>query len=404
METQIEHCLRYDIGEATLTQTGDGFLKARVVIARAGVFPYLTAAGTIRREAKLPSELFSEITLNTAKGIPVTDGHPPYADSEGLITPENWHKYVKGSLGDDITVSEGYINAHETIYDQSLIEDLKAGRKVQVSIGFRCDVAFTAGEYGGEQYDAVQKNIRINHLAHVPAGRGGETVRAYLDAAEDPNAAVQMDKKEQEEKMESKEEKNPVQAEDANVLLDGLKKLFAFFARAAEPQGAEQKQQTEGAKGGGESAENKSDAAAAIAALEAKLQEQTARADALQAVIDASEKQNAAAEQAAKLDAAIDERLALIETAKAVVQEFKHDGKSNREIKLAVIEAALPFGSDVKTDSLDDVVIDARYDAAVSLARKQASSQAGAAATPRLDANEIEKKRQARLNIMEKEA
>ena len=75
----------------------------------------------------------------------------------------------------------------------------------------------------------------------------------------------------------------------------------------------------------------------------------------------------------AKLDAAINERLELIELARSCVSEFKHNGLSNRDIKLAVIDKILPFGPEVKRDALADVVINARFDAAAAMAREIAS-------------------------------
>lgn len=71
---------RYDRGSIEPIERGDGFLRARVKIARDGVFPYIYPNGKIYREAKLADELFSELTIDSAKGIPVTDGHPPISD------------------------------------------------------------------------------------------------------------------------------------------------------------------------------------------------------------------------------------------------------------------------------------------------------------------------------------
>ena len=85
-------------------------------------------------EAKLPDEILSEMTLSTAKGAPVTVGHPPLDDSRGLVTPENWSKYVKGALGDEVDVKDGMPWFNETVFDAGLIEELKKGNKVEVSI------------------------------------------------------------------------------------------------------------------------------------------------------------------------------------------------------------------------------------------------------------------------------
>lgn len=55
-----------------------------------------------------------------------------------------------------------------------LIEDGKR----ELSAGYTCDLDWTPGKTpSGEAYDAVQKNIRINHVAIVQRGRAGQQVR-----------------------------------------------------------------------------------------------------------------------------------------------------------------------------------------------------------------------------------
>ncbi len=102
-----------------------------------------------------------------------------------------------------------------------------------------------------------------------------------------------------------------------------------------------------------------------------------------------------------KMDEAINARMSLVDAAHALIKDFRHDGMSNREIKLKVIEQVLPYGKDVKVDALDDVVIDARFDAALSLAKEKAAvmDEEGASGVPRLDEAVIEKKRASRLDV-----
>ncbi len=52
------------------------------------------------------------------------------------------------------------------------IEDLKSGARRDVSVGFTYDTEQQPGEWNGEKYDFVQRNILINHVAvGVPVGR-----------------------------------------------------------------------------------------------------------------------------------------------------------------------------------------------------------------------------------------
>jgi hypothetical protein len=391
---------RYDRATITPVESGTGFLRARVAIARPGVFPYLYTDGDVRMEAKLPDEILSELTLSTAKGCPVTDGHPPLDDSRGMVTPENWSKYVKGALGDEVQVIDDMPWFNETVFDAGLIEELKNGNKVEVSIGFETDIDPTPGEFLGQKYDCVQRNIRINHVAHVDKGRAGETVRAYLDSAniDGFDIAVMKDNHKQETVMENKTTKQDTTKQDESAILDGMKRFFALFARNDDLEAAaagveEAKKETEDTP----PPKNEEEAAVQneqIALLKAQI-------DALQALLAEKTKLLEEANAPATMDAAISQRLELIELARSCVPDFKHDGMKNRDIKLAVIDRVLPFGSEVKKYSVSDVVINARFDAAAALAREIASRRDNSAGSVTLDEAEIMKKRNGRLNLHE---
>ena len=104
---------------------------------------------------------------------------------------------------------------------------------------------------------------------------------------------------------------------------------------------------------------------------------------------------------ASELDKAVEKRLSLISAASSVIQDFKHDGLSDRDIMLKVIEKALPFEAEIKTDKLDNVYIKARFDAAMTLVKERANITVGAGSGTRIDAAVIEEKKRKRLSIME---
>lgn len=391
MSKKIQHTTRYDRGIIEPISYGDGFMRAKVTIARAGVFPYVTHDGKIRKEAKLPDDLFSRATIDSAKGAPITDGHPPRSDSKGMVTPANYQKYAKGSLGDTATIENDHLVFFETVYDEALIADTKSKKKVEVSIGFTTAVDETPGEFRGERYDARQTNIKINHLAHVENGRGGDTVRVHLDAS-DGDIAVMMD-----EAQNSTDEPDTGNAHtkeksmDENALLGVFKKFFEWLKGEAEktpppedPNPPVKPTEPEPAK-----EPPKHDSAEVI-----KLQ---ARIDALEATLA---KNKADKDTAVKLDEAISERIQLVDSARGVIQDYKHDGKTDREIKLDVIDKVLPYDKSVKVDELDAVFIDARYDAAMSLAREKAlDGDNHTSSAPRLDEAAIQEKKNKRNNI-----
>ncbi len=391
---QFKNEFRYDHGTIETLERGNGFLRARVLIARPGVFPYLTPSGDIRMEAKLPEDIFSEITIDSAKGVPVTDGHPSIDDNKGMVSTANWQKHVKGSLGDSIVIKNDKLEAMETIFDATLIDDLEAGRKVEVSIGFKADIDYTPGEFKGERYDAKQTNIIINHLAHVDKGRAGESVRAYLDSA-DSKYAVQVNNN----KTTRRDSKM-----DPKGIIEAIKKfLVTIGVKVEEPEKGDVTDPDEtGADTGGKDNDpaSKTDSAE-IKALKKKLQEQRAKIDALDAVNKKQKETQIKADEQTKIDEAVKSRISLIDTAKTVIPDFKYDGLSDREIKLAIIEQTLPYEKTVKIDDLDDVFISARYDAALIFAKEKANITGNTAPASRIDEAAIEKKRAGRLNMME---
>ncbi|MBB3610973.1 hypothetical protein FHX11_003925 [Rhizobium sp. BK602] len=61
--------------------------------------------------------------------------------------------------------------------DAGAIQAVEDGTR-ELSMGYDCQLDFTAGTSpSGEAYDAVQRNIRSNHIAVVPRARGGSDLR-----------------------------------------------------------------------------------------------------------------------------------------------------------------------------------------------------------------------------------
>ena len=55
---------------------------------------------------------------------------------------------------------------------KAFIEDVKSGKRKDVSVGFTYDTVEKSGEWLGEKYDYAQENLLINHVAvGVPVGR-----------------------------------------------------------------------------------------------------------------------------------------------------------------------------------------------------------------------------------------
>lgn len=320
-----------------------GFLYVyRVPIAGAMVQKYVKSDGSEEMEAKLPEEILSDATVSSANSKPVTDGH------HGLVTKDNSHDLLKG-----FTASNGHVEGNMlyndiTITDPNLISQIKSGDKRELSIGFETQMDPTSGTYNGTKYDAVQRNIRINHVAVVPKGRAGHEVRLIGDSAE---AVEQV---EPSEEKGNQMETRVVRADGQNITVaaDDVEKITKLDAdnsakakQIADLDAQIKKLQSEKAQlqGDADSSAKKAD-------------EAQAKADSLEA--DNKKLQ----EEFDKYKAdGVDKKLELIDKVKSFVgDEYDYHGKSDRDMKIDAVKA-------IKGDSVDftdksDTYVQAAFD------------------------------------------
>jgi hypothetical protein len=83
---------------------------------------------------------------------------------------------VIGSIGSDIEFNPPYLDADLSFWDKQAIGNIDADQIKELSCAYRYDPDMTPGEYEGQHYDGVMRNIRGNHLALVPEGRAGADV------------------------------------------------------------------------------------------------------------------------------------------------------------------------------------------------------------------------------------
>lgn len=153
--------------------TAEGYLVDRPILTSTGIFEYTNPDGSVRRELRLPEEVFSPESLKTYKGKPIIITH-----DAGLITKDNVHENAVGTI-----LSEGYrsgndVRAEIIIHDT---DEMKSAGLKELSLGYNLDLDETPGEWEGQPYDAIQRNIVINHLALVLEARAGEQARLNID-------------------------------------------------------------------------------------------------------------------------------------------------------------------------------------------------------------------------------
>lgn len=149
------------------------------VVTKAGVFPYMgkeispeLKENEVYYVYRPEEELNSLETLESLKLLPFINDHEMLGEN---FTPAE-EKGVDGVIGDNVYYKDGKVYADLKIFSESMKNDIESGKK-ELSLGYLCNYELTSGEFDGCKYDAVQKNIRGNHIALVAEGRTGPEAR-----------------------------------------------------------------------------------------------------------------------------------------------------------------------------------------------------------------------------------
>lgn len=324
--------IRYDRAQIKASRTDEGYLIDTPIVGRVGIQTYRNADGSIRKEFRPPEEVFNPDSLASFMGKVITDEHPAE-----MVTAKNAKKLSVGTIQGEGKQDGDNVISSIIIHDGEMIDKIMKGGKKELSLGYKVDLDETPGEYMGEAYDAVQRNIRVNHLAIVAKGRAGNA-RLNLDRFD----AVSIETKEE-----------PM---SENL---GLTRLDNGLEYQAAPE-----------------------VIVELNALRADKAEAQSRIDAVQKELDAiaGERDTLKAEvekiEQIKLDA--------LETARAEIKTrndlekavslFKIDceGKSDREIKEAVI---LAVRADAELEGKSDEYVNAAFDISVSIKNDTAMAQ-----------------------------
>ena len=134
--------------------TDEGYLVDHPVVTTCGIFEYQNEDGSIRRELRLPEHVFIEKSLKSYKGKPIIITH-----DAGEVDKSNVRREQIGTI-----MSEGYQDG-DSVRCEIIIHDTDALRKCglkELSLGYSLDTIDEPGEWNGEPYDCIQKNIEIN--------------------------------------------------------------------------------------------------------------------------------------------------------------------------------------------------------------------------------------------------
>ena len=189
---------RFDSVSVKAKIDDNGFLVDRPIVARIGLQEYQTPFG-VRREFRPASEVFKADSLETFAGKPITIGHV-------TVTPENAEKVVVGSCAGAGVPNGIGVEVPLSIYSKRAIESAKKKDTAEISVGYTSiDIDKPGwgnnktGDYLFEEdlkedwkpdspdwvkFDAIQTNIRVNHIALVFRGRAG-IAKLNLDSEQD---------------------------------------------------------------------------------------------------------------------------------------------------------------------------------------------------------------------------
>lgn len=299
--------------------------------ARTGIQLYTDSKGRTIREYRPPEEVFSPESLATYRVAPITIRHP-----KGGVRADNFQAVTHGMCldalpGEKLDNAE-WVKAEIALMSANAIKGVETGDLTELSVGYSARIDATPGVTpDGQPYDVVQRDIRVNHIALLPAGhaRAGRNARLRLDGSEE---LIEDD--EPGDQMEEKLAEALKQVADLNVSL----KTEKDRADSAEAKVAAAEDRVKEAEEKAKAAEGRADA------LEAEvkpLREDSARREALEVAARA---------------------------AKALGKEYKADSKSAHEVRCDAIKALKVNLSEeqVKNETYVAAYFDARFDAQAS--------------------------------------
>lgn len=315
-------------------QTQDGYLVGEVLCARTGCQDYLRSELGLMGDGVVTvyrpeTAVFDKASLSTYAGKPVTLNHPPEA-----VTADNWKTYAIGDVGAEIARDGEFVRVPVKLMDAAAIAAVMGGTR-EISMGYTTPIEMTDGMApDGTAYQAVQTGpIRINHLAVVPAARGGAKLRIG-DGATVWGAG-------------------PLSVTDKGGLMADLRKIMV--------DGLQVETTDAGAAAIEKLTKALADAKAAHDADKAKLEGELATKDAALAKAEAGRMTDAA------LDARVAARADLLAKAKLVAKDAAFAGLSDADVRKVAVVAVL---GDAAVAGKSEAYIDARFDILVDDAAK----------------------------------
>jgi uncharacterized protein len=157
----------------------NGFLLVKgCPISSFGIFDYgagqLGLGGDPMRIVKVfrpESAVTDAAAIESFKNVPLINDHEMlsgFQKDESATAPEDYG--VSGVLTSNVYYEAPWMRGDLKVFARDMQEDLKSGKK-DLSLGYSCDFELKPGVFDGQAYEAVQTNLRGNHIALVAEGR-----------------------------------------------------------------------------------------------------------------------------------------------------------------------------------------------------------------------------------------
>lgn len=353
---------RFDSVQIKAHFDDNGFLVDRPIVARIGAQTYQTPHGP-RVEFRPASEVFKADSLQSFAGKPVTVGHV-------TVTPKNAKEVVVGSCAGAGIASGIGVEVPLSIYSDVAISKAKAKEAGELSVGYTSvDIekpgygSNDTGEYifaedmkadekppeGWVKFDAVQTDIKVNHIALVFKGRAG-IAKLNLDAEQE----FPYDNNVKSTKGDVQMKKIKIDSVEVDVAPEVASHIEKLTANIATVQG-------------------KADA------FEAERDALKVKVDSMPELIKA-EVAKIKADEAARADVV------------KVAEEagVKHDGVELKDLKAAIVKAMLNKDVSSKSDAYIDAMFDVARDSdLMAIQRKAVKGDAEDKGSKKEDAKEV---------------
>lgn len=326
-------------------RTADGYLIAEAKSVRTGIQLYSgdevgKPSMPIVRVYRPADQVFADASLQSFTHAPVTMNHPDEA-----VTADNWKELAVGEVSTAAKKDGEWVHLPLILKDAKAISAVEDGKR-ELSAGYTCELVWGDGVTpDGQQFNATQTNIKINHLAIVDRARAGSQARIGDGASWGAAPFIPDHNPKKETIMTLKTvtvDGIPVEVTDQGaVVISTLQTRLADANAKAE----------------------KAEAAhtAALAAKDAELAKKDAELDAIKGKVLSD----------ADLDKRVQDRADLIAVATVIAKDVKTTGLSDAAIRKAVVTAKL---GDAAISGKTEAYIDARFDILADEAKKEAGA------------------------------